>query len=70
VKNLVILIPNGGHHGPQEDEDRFIVQSFIPQPAVVTKGTNIVWFNGDIGHNLVITDNSTGEIRGCLADSL
>ena len=62
IKNLVILIPNEGHHGPQEDEDRFLDQPFIPQNAVVGTGTNLVWFNGDVGHdhNLVITNNSTG----------
>jgi hypothetical protein len=63
IKNLVILIPNEGHHGPQADEDRFLDQPFIPQNAVVNQGTNIVWFNGDVGHdhNLVVTSNSTGE---------
>ena len=63
IKNLVILIPNEGHHGPQADEDRFLNQPFIPQNAVLNKGTNVVWFNGDVGHdhNLVITNNSTGE---------
>jgi hypothetical protein len=40
-KNLIILIPNEGHHGPQEDEDRFLDQPFIPQNAVLNKGTNI-----------------------------
>ena len=61
-KNLVVLIPNEGHHGPQADEDRFLDQPFIPQNAVVNKGTNIVWLNGDVGHdhNLVVTNNSTG----------
>jgi hypothetical protein len=63
IKNLIILIPNEGHHGPQSDEDRFLDQPFIPQNAVLNTGTNIVWFNGDVGHdhNLVITNNSTGE---------
>ena len=63
IKNLVVLIPNEGHHGPQEDEDRFLAQPFIPQNAVVNEGTNIIWFNGDVGHdhNLAITNNSTGE---------
>jgi hypothetical protein len=29
-KNLVILIPNEGHHGPGEDDEaRFIAQSFV-----------------------------------------
>jgi len=63
IKNIVILIPDEGHHGPQADEDRFLDQPFIPQNAVLNKGTNIVWFNGDVGHdhNLVITNNSSGE---------
>lgn len=63
VKNLVVLIPNEGHHGLQADEDRFLDQPFIPQNAVVSSGTNIVWFNGDVGHdhNLVVTNNLTGE---------
>jgi plastocyanin len=62
VQSLFILIPNEGHHGPQADEDRFLDQPFIPQNIVVNKGTNIVWFNGDVGHdhNLVVTNNSTG----------
>jgi len=62
MQSLFILIPNEGHHGPQADEDRFLDQPFIPQNIVVNKGTNIVWFNGDIGHdhNLVVTNNSTG----------
>lgn len=62
IQSLFILIPNEGHHGPQADEDRFLDQPFIPQNIVVNKGTNIVWFNGDVGHdhNLVVTNNSTG----------
>jgi hypothetical protein len=44
-------------------EDRFLDQPFIPQNAVLNQGTNIIWFNDDVGHdhNLVITSNSTGE---------
>lgn len=63
VKNLVVLIPNEGHHGLQANEDRFLDQPFIPQNADVNIGTNIVWFNSDVGHdhNLVVTNNSTGE---------
>lgn len=37
VKNLVILIPHEGHHGPGEDnEARFIDQSFVPEIAIVS----------------------------------
>ena len=50
AQNLFILIPNEGHHGPQEDEDRFLDQPFIPQNAVLNKGTTIIWLNGDVGH--------------------
>ncbi|MFY9965869.1 MAG: hypothetical protein WAK50_09035 [Nitrososphaeraceae archaeon] len=49
--NLVVLIPNEGHHGPGEDDEaRFLAQSFVPETAVVSKGTNVIWFNGDVGH--------------------
>ena len=50
IKNLVILIPNERHHGPQQVEDGFIDQPFVPETAVVNKGTNIIWFNGDVDH--------------------
>ena len=40
VKNLIILIPDEAHHGNGEaKENRFIVQSFLPQTAVVNKST-------------------------------
>jgi hypothetical protein len=48
VKHLVILIPNEGHHGPnEEDESRFIAQPFVPQNAIIGPGTQVVWFSGD-----------------------
>jgi plastocyanin len=65
VKHLVILIPNEGHHGPgEEDESRFIAQPFVPQNAVVSPGTQVAWFNGDVGHehNIVITDDSNSPV--------
>ena len=64
VKNLVILIPNEGHHGPgEQDEARFVEQSFVPENAVINLGTNVIWFNDDVGHehDLVVTDNATGQ---------
>ena len=60
-KNLVILIPNEGHHGPGEDDEaRFIAQSFVPETAAINKGTNVIWFNGDVGHehDIIVTSNS------------
>ena len=59
VKHLVIVIPNEGHHGPgEEDESRFIAQPFLPQNALVGPGTQVAWFNGDVGHehNIVVRD--------------
>ena len=55
-KNLVILIPNEGHHGPGEDDEaRFIAESFVPETGAINKGTNMIWFNGDVGHEHDIT---------------
>jgi plastocyanin len=64
VKHLVILIPDEGHHGPgEEDEARFIAQPFVPQNAVVTPGTQVVWFSGDVGHdhNIVVRDTNNNN---------
>jgi plastocyanin len=65
VKHLVILIPNEGHHGPgEEDEARFIDQPFVPQNIVVSPGIQVVWFNGDVGHehNIVVTKTDTSGL--------
>jgi plastocyanin len=64
VKHLVIVIPNEGHHGPgEENEARFIAQPFVPQNVVVTPGTEVVWFNGDVGHehNIVVRGGTNGN---------
>lgn len=61
MNNVIILIPNEGHHGPGEaDEARFLAQSFVPETTVVNKGTNVIWFNGDVGHehDIVITSDA------------
>lgn len=65
VKRLVIPIPDEGHHGPgEEDESRFIAQPFVPQNVVVRPGTQVVWYNGDVGHehNIVVDDNNGNQI--------
>ena len=65
VKHLVILIPNEGHHGPdEEDESRFIAQPFVPQNVVVDPGTQVVWYNGDVGHehNIVVSDDEGNQV--------
>ena len=58
TQNLFILIPNEGHHGPgEEDEARYLNQPFVPESVTIRPGTNVVWFNGDVGHehNLAIS---------------
>lgn len=71
IQNVVILIPNEGHHDAGEDnEARFLDQHFVPENAVVNTGTTIQWFNGDVGHERTVdvkdaSGNSvfnTGEI--------
>jgi plastocyanin len=61
VQNLFILIPNEAHHGPgEEDEARYLNQPFVPESVTISPGTNVVWFNGDVGHehNLAISGGS------------
>ena len=58
VQNLFILIPNEAHHGPgEEDEARYLNQPFVPESVTISPGTNVIWFNGDVGHehNLAIS---------------
>lgn len=59
IKNLVILIPNEGHESQNVDDQsadqRLINQPYIPQNAIVPKGTTVVWFNGDVDHDHKIT---------------
>jgi plastocyanin len=65
VKHLVIVIPNEGHHGSgEEDEARFIAQPFLPQNAIVGPGTQVAWFNGDVGHehNIVVRDANGAQL--------
>jgi hypothetical protein len=70
IKHLVILIPNEGHHEPgEEDEARFIAQSFIPQNAVVSPGTQIIWFNADVDHDHKITLSNNANPQSVLFDS-
>jgi hypothetical protein len=59
VKNLIILIPDEAHHGNGEaKENRFIEQSFLPQNVIINKGTNVIWFSGDISHEHRIIINN------------
>ncbi|HYZ50798.1 MAG TPA: hypothetical protein VE593_07915 [Nitrososphaeraceae archaeon] len=58
VKNLVILVPDEAHHSPKAlPAKRFINQTYLPQNAVVSPGTTIVWFSGDNAHDHFINLN-------------
>jgi plastocyanin len=64
IRNLIILIPNEGHHGPNgELEQRLINQPYVPQKTIVNIGTMIIWFNADVGHdhNIILTDDTIPE---------
>ena len=75
VKNLVILIPDEGHHGPNEvDEARFLEQQFVPANAVINTGTTVAWFSGDVGHERTVnvkdaTGNSVLFSTGIIPES-
>jgi plastocyanin len=71
VKNLVVMIPNEAHHGNGEaKEARFIEQSFLPQKTIVNKGTNVIWFNGDVSHeHKIILDGKLGSFSPSPYDS-
>jgi plastocyanin len=65
TRNLFVLIPNEGHHGPgEEDESRYLNQPFVPESVTVSPGTNVVWFNGDVGHehNIAISGGGGAPI--------
>jgi len=62
IKNLVILIPNEAHESTNQPKDQLPLanQPYLPQDAVVNRGTTITWFNGDVDHDHKITQ-SGGE---------
>ena len=58
VKNLVILVPDEAHHSPTAlPAKRFINQTYLPENAIVSTGTTLVWFSGDKNHDHFINLN-------------
>jgi plastocyanin len=59
LKHLIILIPNEAHEsqnlGDVSSEQRLINQPYIPQNTIVSPGTMVTWFNGDVDHDHKIT---------------
>ncbi len=57
IKNLVIFVPNEAHESTNQPKDQLPLanQPYLPQNAVVNKGTIVTWFNGDVDHDHTIT---------------
>jgi hypothetical protein len=63
------LIPDEAHHGNGEaKENRFIEQSFLPQTAIINKGTQVIWFSGDVSHEHSIILNESLFDSGTLPE--
>jgi plastocyanin len=73
LKHLIILIPNEAHEsqnpGDLTAEQRLINQPYIPQNLIVSPGTMITWFNGDVDHDRQITLTDESNQNDVLYDS-
>jgi hypothetical protein len=63
VKYLVILIPNEGHESTNQHKNQLplINQPYVPQKAIIEKGTSIIWQNADAGHRHKISLNDSNS---------
>ena len=63
VKYLVILIPNEGHESTNQPKNQLplINQPYVPQNAIIEKGTSIIWLNADVGHGHKISLNDSNS---------
>jgi hypothetical protein len=63
VKYLVILIPNEGHESTNQPKNQLplINQPYLPQKAIIEKGTSIIWLNADVGHRHKISLNDSNS---------
>lgn len=65
IKNIIILLPNEAHESPtMPEEQRLINQPYVPENLEVSSGTNIIWFNGDVGHDhkVTVVDENSNEV--------
>jgi plastocyanin len=73
LKHFIILIPNEGHEsqnaGDVSSDQRLVNQPYIPQNTIVSPGTLITWFNGDVDHDHRITLTSEKDPNIVLFDS-
>ena len=63
IKNLMILIPNEAHESTHQPKDQLPLanQPYLPQDAVVNKGTTVTWFNGDVDHDHTVTQSGGSD---------
>jgi plastocyanin len=73
IRHFVILLPNEAHEsqtfGRPTSEDRLINQPYVPQKAIVSPGTMVIWFNGDVDHDHKITLTNSASQENVLFDS-
>ena len=73
LKHFIILIPNEGHEsqnlGDVSPNQRLVNQPYIPQNLIVSPGTMMTWFNGDVDHDHKITLTDESNQNGVLYDS-
>jgi plastocyanin len=60
IRDLVILIPNEAHESTNQPKDQYPLanQPYLPQNAVINRGTTVTWFNGDVDHDHKVTLSS------------
>ena len=73
IRHFVILLPNEAHEsqtfGRPTSEDRLINQPYVPQKAIVSPGTMVIWFNGDVDHDHKVTLTNNASSENVLFDS-
>jgi plastocyanin len=73
IRHFVILLPNEAHEsqtfGRPTSEDRLINQPYVPQKAIVSPGTMVIWFNADVDHDHKITLTNNASPENVLFDS-
>jgi hypothetical protein len=67
IKHLVILIPNEAHESTNQPNDQYPLanQPYLPQKAIVSPNTMIIWFNADVDHDhriTILNDASSGNV--------
>lgn len=66
----IILIPNEGHHGPDDSQTQFPNpnSTFTPLKAVIPTGCDVVFLSDDPGHTHTITMGAMGSTKSISVD--